>query len=203
MWNTLGNRKKISFNQQNKEGKMKKLLSVMFILAIILTPVASYADTAAESVPPQVLKHGYVTPALQEPATADWVNGKGRKDWVIRWATADNYLKKATGMLLRGTSNAGLGAVDVLTYPINSSIDAPLGIGTAQGLLLGPIVAAMRVSSGALDVATFWIPFWHGIPMKKPVLGLHDVHNYGVIGDATEYNHQTKRYFFNKASNEY
>ena len=183
---------------------MKKLLSVLFILAIIVAPVALYADApASEGNPPQIIKHGYIMPALQEPATADWSTGKGRKDWVIRWATDDNYLKKAPGMLLRGTSNVAFGGVDALTYPIHSSQDAPLGIGTAQGLIMGPVVATMRLASGAVDVATFWLPFWHGVPMKKPVLGLHDVHRYGVIADSDEYNHQTKRYFFNKLSDKY
>jgi hypothetical protein len=68
---------------------------------------------------------------------------------------------------------------------------------------MGPTVGVLRTTSGVVDIGTCWVPFWHGVPMKKPVLGLHDVHNYGEIEDVDAYNQSTKRYFFNKLSDEY
>ncbi len=182
---------------------MKKLLSFVIALAIILTPVAAFADEAASAKPNQVLKHGYIMPSLQEPSTVDWSTGKGRKDGVLEWAVADNYLKKTPGMFLRGLSNAGFGWVEILTHPIQWSRNAPLGLGTLAGLIVGPVVGVLRTSSGVIDLATCWVPFWHGVPMSKPALGLHDVHNYGTVDDVAAYNHKVKRYFFNKLSDEY
>lgn len=183
---------------------MKKLLSVISALAIILTPIAAYADAStAEPRPVQVERDGYIVPALQEPAGVDWVTGKGRKDWALRWAVDDNYIKKAPGMLLRGVSNTAFGWGDILTAPFRWSKNAPLGVGLVSGLIMGPIVATLRTVSGATDVATFWVPFWHGVPMKKQVLGLHEVAHYGTIEDVGEYDHATKRYFFSKLSEEY
>jgi len=164
------------------EEEMKKLISLVCLLTIVVSPASLLAEDGV-IVPPQTLKKGSIVSVLQEPAGFDWVTGKGRKDWSIRWAADDNYLKKAPGQLLRGTSNVAFGWMDVLTHPIRSSKNAPAGLGTIQGIIMGPIVATLRLVSGAVDVATFWIPFWHGVPMKKQVLGLHDVTNYGTIAD--------------------
>lgn len=189
---------------------MKKLLSLFLALAFILSPLAAFADdatsvtttttvTSTEAKPIQLLHKGYIdnTNFRKEPAQVDWVTGKGRKDGVLEWAVDDNYLKKTAGMFGRGFSNVSFGWADVITHPFRWSKNAPLGLGTVMGLIMGPFVAVLRTSSGALDIATCWLPFWHGIPMKKQVLGLHDVANYGTIEDVNEYDAQTKRYFFN------
>lgn len=191
---------------------MKKLLSLFLALAFILSPLAAYADdatsvttatsttvTTTEGNPIQLLHKGYIDNShlRKEPARVDWVTGKGRKDGVLEWAVDDNYLKKTAGMFGRGFSNVSFGWADVITHPFRWSKNAPLGLGTVMGLVMGPFVAVLRTTSGALDIATCWLPFWHGIPMKKQVLGLHDVANYGTIEDVDVYDAQTKRYFFN------
>ena len=187
---------------------MKRLLAFFCVLTIALSPCALFADeaTGAGGKSNQFLTiGGHIdnTGRVKEPATVNWVTGKGRKDGVLEWAVDDNYLKKSTGMLGRGFSNAAFGWVDLLTHPIRWSNNAPLGTGTLIGLVMGPVVGTLRTASGALDVATFWVPFWHGVPLKKQALGLHDVANYGAIEDVDQYDHQTKRYFFNKLSDEY
>ena len=185
---------------------MKKLVTLFCVLTLVLAPTALYADDtpAAEGKPVQVLQKGYIVSNLQEPATVDWSTGNGRKDGVLEWAVNDNYLKKSTGMLGRGFSNTAFGWAEVITHPLRWSENAPLGLGTVAGLIVGPIMGTLRTASGAIDVATFWVPSWHGVPMAKPALGLHDVHNYGTtVNDVNEYNHQTKRYFFNKLSDEH
>ena len=195
---------------KNRRMRMRSWVILLCVFSIILSPVALYAQevaaTAAEPKPIQFLtKHGYVdnTSAMKEPARVDWVTGKGRKDGVLEWAVDDNYLKKLPGMFGRGFSNVTFGWADILTHPFRWSKNAPAGLGTVMGLIMGPFVATLRTTSGAVDIATCWVPFWHGVPMKKPVLGLHDVQNYGAIEDVNEYNHQTKRFFFNKLSDEY
>lgn len=184
---------------------MKKLVVLICVLTLLACPVVSFADDAAsatEQKPIQILKHGYITP-VQEPATVDWSTGKGRKDGILEWAVDDNYLKKTPGMFLRGFSNTGFGWVEILTHPFRWTKNAPLGIGTLTGLIVGPVVGVLRTSSGVIDLGTFWIPFWHGVPMEKPALGLHDVENYGTIEDVKVYDKQVKRYFFNKLSEDY
>ena len=189
---------------------MKQYLSLLLALAFALAPSAVYADEIAtstaisgEAKPIQILKNGYIMPSLQEPATVDWSTGRGRKDGVLEWAVDDNYLKKTSGMFLRGFSNAGFGWAEVITHPVRWSKNAPLGLGTTAGLIVGPVMAVLRTASGVIDIATCWVPLWHGVPMSKPALGLHDVHNYGTIDDVEAYDHQVKRYFFNKLSDEY
>ncbi len=189
---------------------MKKLLSLITALAILCAPALSYAEDGIAITEPakpvQLLDHkGYIdnTNMRKEPATVDWVTGKGRKDGVLEWAVDDNYLKKTAGMFGRGFSNVSFGWADIITHPFRWTRNAPLGLGTAMGLVMGPVVGVLRTTSGAIDLATCWVPWWHGIPMKKQVLGLHDVTNYGSIEDVEEYNKQTKRYFFNYLSEEY
>lgn len=195
---------------------MRRLASLVCALSIMLAPAALFADDApatpaAPTKPVQFLTKkspigkGFVdtTGAYKEPAQVDWVTGKGRKDGVLEWAVDDNYLKKAPGMLGRGFSNTAFGWVDVVTQPIRWSKNSPLGTGTLIGLVMGPVVGTLRTTSGVVDLGTFWVPFWHGVPMKKPALGLHDVTNYGTIEDVAKYDRKVKRYGFNKLSDEY
>ncbi len=200
---------------------MKSFTAFVLALALLFTP-AVYAGegttgTVAQSIsvtesstpvsakPVQFLQKGYIdnTNFRKEPATVDWVTGKGRKDGVLEWAVDDNYLKKVPGMFGRGFSNVTFGWADVITHPFRWSKNAPLGLGTVMGLVMGPLVGTLRTASGAIDLATCWVPFWHGIPMKKQVLGLHDIANYGTIEDVNQYDHKTKRYFFNYLSEDY
>ena len=184
-----------------EEKKMKKAVAWFFVLSLVLAPIALYADEAALEVKPiQFLnKKGYLdnTNAIKEPANVSWATGKGRKDFALKWAVDDNYLKKTPGMFLRGFSNAAFGWVEVLTQPIRWSKNAPLGVGTLTGVIVGPTMAVLRTTSGALDIGTCWLPFWHGVPMSKPALCLHDVHNYETVEDVNAYNQEVKRYLFN------
>ena len=186
---------------------MKNIFAVLCVLSILALPLTGYAEMTAsspeEGKPVQILKHGYITPMLKEPATTDWWTGTGRKDGMLEWAVDDNYLKKTSGMFLRGFSNTGFGWAEIITHPIRWSKNAPLGVGTLAGLIMGPVTGVLRTTSGAIDMTTFWVPFWHGVPMSKPALGLHDIHNYGTIDDVDVYNKQVKRYFFNEPNDQY
>ncbi|OGX04880.1 MAG: hypothetical protein A3G87_04480 [Omnitrophica bacterium RIFCSPLOWO2_12_FULL_50_11] len=185
---------------------MKKAIVLFCVLSLLVAPASTYAADEGAAKPVQFLTPSdYVdaTNRIKEPASFDWSTGKGRKDWAIRWAVDDNYLKKSTGMIFRGFSNAAFGWVEILTHPFRWSTNAPLGSGYVTGLIMGPIVATLRTASGVIDLGTFWIPWWHGIPMPKPVLGLHDVHHYGTIEDVGDYDHKTKRYFFNWLNEDY
>lgn len=185
---------------------MKKLSVIFCALSLIFSSVSLYAqeEASAPAKPVQVIqKGGAINADLKEPAGVDWSTGRGRKDGVLKWAVDDNYLKKVPGMLFRGISNAAFGWVEIFTHPFRWSRNAPMGLGTTTGLIMGPVMASLRTTSGALDIGTCWVPFWHGIPMSKPALGLRDVHHYGTIDDAGTYNQSVRRYGFNGLSDQY
>ena len=134
---------------------MKKLAIFFCVFTIAFATIAPYAALAADP---------------NEPAK--WSTGQGRKDWLVRGATSEHYLVKAPSMLVRGLHNVAFGWVEILAQPIRHSKNAPLVLGTATGLIMGPVIAITRMGSGLVDVLTFWVPGFHGWPMPKPVIGL-------------------------------
>jgi putative exosortase-associated protein (TIGR04073 family) len=101
-----------------------------------------------------------------------WTTGKGRNDWTVRHADSENYFAKAPSQLFRGLHNVAFGWGEVISHPIRTTKNAPLVVGTATGLVTGPVTAVLRTGSGLIDVLTFWIPGFNGWGMPKPVLGL-------------------------------
>ena len=133
---------------------MKKLAILLCVFSIAFMAVAPYVSAADPMEP------------------AKWSTGQGRKDWMVTGATSDNYGVKAPAMLLRGLHNVAFGWTEIIAQPIRHSQNAPLGVGTVTGLIMGPVMAITRTGSGVVDVLTFWIPGFHGWPMSKPVMGL-------------------------------
>ncbi len=82
-------------------------------------------------------------------------------------AKSDQYGKKAGGMLGRGVVNVATCFVDLIQHTVEGTQDGPPFIGTMTGLGSGLGCTALRVSSGALDVVTFWVPGFNGIPVAK------------------------------------
>lgn len=167
---------------------MKKFFSLL-IIAAMLCPSPAFANVLDADT-------DEVNKKLAHVGSTDWNTGKGRHDAVVRWGADDNYLKKAVGMLGRGISNVAAGWSEIFIQPINWSKNSVVVVGQIQGLVMGVTMAVLRTASGAVDVGTFWVPFWYGVPMGKPALGLNDVHEFEVIEDAEAYDASTKRYFF-------
>ena len=198
---------------------MKKGVALLCILSMILIPTALYADEASQGVSqsggrpvqfitkkgPPFFREEYVdnTNAVKEPAGVDWSTGRGRKDFILKWAVDDNYLKKVPGMLLRGLSNVAFGWVEILTQPFRWNRNSPAGIGLATGVIMGPTMFILRTGSGVIDIVTCWVPWWYGVPLKKQVLGIHEVAHYGTIEDVDDYDHKTKRFFFDWLKEDY
>ncbi len=82
-------------------------------------------------------------------------------------AKSDKYGKKAGGMLGRGLLNAVTCFVDIIVQTVNGTQDGPPFVGTLTGLGGGIACTALRATSGVLDVATFWVPGFNGIPVSK------------------------------------
>jgi len=173
---------------------MKKALALMLAIALVFSATPGFANVLD--------KQDVVNNTKMEPAGSNWVTGEGRHDLFIKWASSDNYFAKATGMLHRGISNVAGGPFELFLQPYRYSKNSPIVIGQFYGLLAGITWATLRTASGALDLATFLVPWFYGVPLTKPVLGLHTVHEYEVIEDAVAYNESvTKRGFiFDKDS---
>jgi putative exosortase-associated protein (TIGR04073 family) len=82
-------------------------------------------------------------------------------------ANSDQYGKKVGGQLGRGLLNFATCFVDVIVQTVQGTQDGPPFVGTLTGLGSGIACTALRASSGALDVATFWVPGFNGIPVSK------------------------------------
>ncbi len=89
----------------------------------------------------------------------------GESVWEM--AQSEQYGKKVGGMLGRGVVNVATCFVDIIVQTVNGTQDGPPFVGTLTGLGGGIGCGALRVSSGALDVLTFWVPSFNGIPVSR------------------------------------
>lgn len=89
----------------------------------------------------------------------------GESVWEM--AQSEQYGKKFGGMLGRGLVNVATCFVDIIVQTVNGTQDGPPFVGTLTGLGGGIGCGALRVGSGALDVLTFWVPSFNGIPVSR------------------------------------
>ncbi len=86
------------------------------------------------------------------------------------WEMADSpkYGEKAGGMLGRGLLNVVTCPVDIPVSTVNGAkTTKPEFVGAVGGFATGCVCTILRASSGIIDVATFWIPNFHGIPVGR------------------------------------
>ncbi len=89
------------------------------------------------------------------------------QDSVWDMANSTQYGKKVGGMLGRGVVNVATCFVDLIVQTVHGTQDGPPFVGTMTGLGGGLGCTALRVTSGALDVFTFWVPDFNGIPVSR------------------------------------
>lgn len=89
------------------------------------------------------------------------------EDSVWESAKSDQYGKKAGGMLGRGLVNAATCFVDLIVQTVHGTQDGPPFVGTLTGLGGGLGCTALRATSGVLDIVTFWVPGFNGIPVSR------------------------------------
>lgn len=82
-------------------------------------------------------------------------------------AKSEEYGKKSVGMLGRGFVNVATCFVDLIVHTVRETEQGPPLVGTLTGLGSGIGCTALRVSSGALDVVTFWVPGFNGFPVSR------------------------------------
>ena len=88
-------------------------------------------------------------------------------DDVWTMAQSEKYGTKAGGMLGRGLVNAATCFVDLIQQTVEGTQDGPPFVGTLTGLGGGLGCTALRATSGVLDVVTFWVPGFNGIPVGR------------------------------------
>ena len=71
------------------------------------------------------------------------------------------------GMLGRGVINIATCFVDLLVHTVDGTKQGPPFVGTLTGLGSGLGCTALRVTSGAVDVLTFWVPDFNGFPISR------------------------------------
>lgn len=88
-------------------------------------------------------------------------------DNVWQAARSEVYGTKFGGMLGRGLLNVATCFVDVIVHVVEGSKQGPPVVGSLTGLGSGIACTALRVTSGALDVVTFWVPGFNGFPVSR------------------------------------
>ena len=91
----------------------------------------------------------------------------GGLDGVYDAANSESYGTKFSGMLGRGLVNVATSFVDIIVHVVEGSKQGPPVVGSLTGLGSGLACSALRVTSGALDVTTFWVPGFNGFPVSR------------------------------------
>src|SRR3989338_1906216 len=87
---------------------------------------------------------------------------------VWEMANSDQYGEKVGGMLGRGLFNAVTCFVDIPVQTVAGTKKMkPEFMGAVSGFGSGCVCTVLRASSGVLDVATSWIPNFHGLPVSR------------------------------------
>ena len=99
------------------------------------------------------------------------VMGNGSSAWAARTAIheaaeSEQYGRKAGGMIGRGLLNASTCFMDILVNTVNDTRSGPPFVGTLTGVAKGVGCGVLRLGSGIVDVATFWVPGFNGFPVS-------------------------------------
>ena len=87
---------------------------------------------------------------------------------VWEMAASPKYGEKAGGMLGRGLLNVVTCVVDIPVQTVNGAKKTkPEFVGAVGGFATGALCTVLRAASGVIDVATFWVPGFNGIPVSR------------------------------------
>ena len=94
-----------------------------------------------------------------------------RPAWAARMsvheaAESQLYGRKFGGMIGRGALNIVTSPVDVVVNLVNETKAGPPLVGTLTGIGKGLGCGVLRLSSGAVDLVTFWVPGFNGMPVS-------------------------------------
>lgn len=107
---------------------------------------------------------------------AGWVIGLlvvvgAQSAWAARMpiheaAESQEYGRKTGGMIGRGLLNVATCFVDVVVNTVNGTKAGPPLVGTLTGAAKGLGCGVLRAASGVVDVVTFWVPGFNGMPVS-------------------------------------
>jgi putative exosortase-associated protein (TIGR04073 family) len=86
------------------------------------------------------------------------------------WDMADSpkYGEKAGGMFVRGVINAASCFVDMPVGAVKGAQkENNQFMGAIGGFATGAMCTILRAASGVIDVATFWVPGFNGLPVCR------------------------------------
>ena len=107
------------------------------------------------------------------------------QDDVWTMAKSEKYGTKVGGMLGRGLINAATCFVDLIQQTVEGTKNGPPFVGSLTDLGGGIGCTALRATSGVLDVATFWVPGFNGIPVGKSYSNCLEFEETGPSAPAT------------------
>lgn len=81
-------------------------------------------------------------------------------------AESADYGRKFGGMIGRGALNVLTCFVDVIVNVVNETKNGPPLVGTLTGVAKGAGCGVLRLGSGAVDLTTFWVPGFNGLPVS-------------------------------------
>ena len=81
-------------------------------------------------------------------------------------AESPDYGRKFGGMLGRGALNVLTSFVDIPVNIVHETQAGPPLVGTLTGIAKGVGCGVLRLGSGAVDLVTFWVPGFNGIPVS-------------------------------------
>lgn len=89
-------------------------------------------------------------------------------DDVWQMAQSKSYGRKAGGMLGRGLLNVVTCFVDIPVQTVKGTHETkPEFVGAVGGFAKGTVCTIVRAASGVIDVATFWVPGFNGLPVSR------------------------------------
>ena len=81
-------------------------------------------------------------------------------------AESPEYGRKFGGMIGRGVINGTTFFVDPVVNIVNETRNGPPLVGTLVGLGRGTGCGILRILSAAVDLTTFWVPGFNGVPVS-------------------------------------
>ncbi len=94
------------------------------------------------------------------------LNASAKNVWEM--AQSPVYKEKVGGMLGRGLLNVVSCPIDIPVSTVNGAKNTkPEFIGAIGGFATGAACTILRAASGIIDVATFWVPGFNGLPVSR------------------------------------
>ena len=128
----------------------------------------------------QVIRWGSALAVASLVITLSTQTAQAKRLRVHEFAESPAYKQKAGGMIGRGVLNGVTFFVDPVVQTVEGTQNGPAIIGTLAGFGGGLGCGALRLGSGVVDVVTFWIPGFNGLPVSDSYSNCLEFNNSGA-----------------------